>query len=314
MSFKVSQSKIELWRKCRAAYNYRHVLKLERKHKAMPFMRGTIVHEMLEAHYKGKDPWKPYNKAISENKNLFRVEREEYGEIATNLKNLMTGYFEFYENEDLKPIEVEHEFEVKLPGSKIHLIGKIDLVAKSQKLKWMVEHKCRNKIPHIGVIPYANIQVSDYIWAYKESTGVQLDGIMWNDLWGAPMGKPQLLKDGTMSRRQSATTWPVYRAALKEAGLKPTDYLDMKKQLSGNEQQYYQRKFLPYNKTLVSNVVEDTTTTAKEIDKYAGKDTTRNLGFNCDYCEFKTLCLAQLKGLDYKFIMKAEFRVKEKKK
>ncbi len=307
----ISQSKLNTWRTCRNQYHYKYVRKLEKKNKPYPFMRGTIVHDMLEAHYKGLDAWVPYHTAVKQYTKLFRVEREEYGNLPEDLKSLMGGYFAHY-RQDVKILEVENEFRTKLVGD-IFLVGKIDAIAKDQGLKWLMEHKCQNTIPTGSTVPYTNLQSSLYVWAYQEETGKKLDGVLWNYLWGKPASKPQLLKDGTMSRRHSATTWPVYRQALKDANLQPMDYLDVKKTLVGNEGAFYQRKFLPINPTMTTSVVEDTKTTALEIQQKAGKDRTRNLGRHCDYCEFKDLCLSELKGLDTEYIVKANFREKKKK-
>lgn len=311
MTFEVSQSKLNTWRSCRNQYHYKYVAKLTRKNKPYPFMRGTIIHDMLEAHYKKKDPWKPYKEAVEQHSKLFRVEREEYGDLPTDLRNLMVGYFEFYKKDTLQVLEVEREFRVKLK-SDIFLVGKMDLIAKTQGLKWLTEHKCHNVIPSGSTVSYTNLQSSLYEWAYNKETGKSVDGILWNYLLGKPASKPKLLKDGSMSRRQLTTTWPIYRQALKDAKLEPSDYLDVKKSLVGMENTFYQRKFLPTNQQMTKSIVEDTIITATEIQKAAGKDRTRNLGRHCDFCEFKNLCLSELKGLDTDYMIKANFKVREK--
>lgn len=272
-------------------------------------MRGTIVHDMLEAHYKNKNPWTPYNVAMKEYGKLFRVEREEYGDLPNDLKLLMTGYFDFYKKEDLKPIDVEREFIVQLTKG-IYMKGKIDLVAKSQGLKWITEHKVHNQIPSGSTVPYTNLQSSIYTWAYREDTGKKVDGILWNYLWGKAPTKPQLLKDGTMSKRHTSVTWPMYRQALNDHKLDVSAYLDVKKKIKDNSHNFYQRKYLPIDEKMVTNILQDTKVTALEIQKNGGKDRTKNLGRHCDYCEFKNLCLSELKGLDTKHIIKAEFKTK----
>lgn len=311
MTFEVSQSKIKTWRQCRKAYDYKYIQKLTKKYKPMPFLRGDIVHQMLEAHYQDKDPWKPFKKVIRENEKVLRTHVEEYGDLEGQLKTLMRGYFEFYEDEKLKPLEIEKEFRVPLTKG-IYITGKMDLIAKHQNMKWMVEHKCHNIIPSSSVVPYSNMQSSIYVWAYNQENKKPLDGIMWNYLLGKPLSTPELLKNGEMSRRNSNTTWSLYKKALKAAKLDPADYEDMKEKLKGNEDLIYQRTYVPTNQHMMDIVVEDAVTTAKEMEKLGGKDTTRNLGRHCDYCEFKTLCLAQLKGLDDNFILKSDFKKRKK--
>ncbi len=308
----VSQSKIKTWRQCRMQYHYKYILKLTRKHKPYPFMRGSILHNMLEAHYKGQDAWKPYREACKRYEKLFRIEREEYGDLPKDLKVLMDGYFAFYKKDELTPLEIEKEFRVKLVGN-IFLCGKIDMIARAQKLKWMTEHKCHNTIPSGSLVPYTNLQSNSYVWAYEKETGKALDGICWNYLWGKPATKPKLLKNGVMSTRKTTLTWPMFRQALIDAKLEPTDYLKVKQELAGNEANFYQRKFIPIDKKLTENILEDTKATALEIEKLAGKDKTRNIGFHCDKCEYRKPCEAQLRGLDYNYILKADFIERKKK-
>lgn len=312
MSFEVSQSKIKTWRHCRKAYDYKYIQGLTKKHKPMPFLRGTIVHDMLEAHYKGEKPWPVYNKHMEENEKLLRIHAEDYGPLPEHLKNLMKGYFKFYKKEDLKPIAVEGKFQTKLAKG-LYLNGIRDMIGESQGLRWMVEHKCHNMIPNNSVVPFNNIQSALYVWAYNKENDKPLDGIMWNYLLGKPLPVPKVLKDGSMSKRKINTTWPIYRAAIKEARLNTKDYLDVKAELAGNEEQVYQRTLVPTNKPLMESVVEDVITTSREMEKLGGKDTTRNLGRDCDWCEFKNLCLAQLKGLDDNFILKSDFKKREKR-
>lgn len=308
----ISQSKLKNWRQCRKAYYYKYVMRLTKKFKPMPFLRGDIVHQMLEAHYKGKDPWPVYRGLIKENEKPLRIHREEYGNLEHDLKVLMKGYFSFYKKETLKPLVVEHEF--RLPLTKgIFLNGKIDLIAIDQRLRWMAEHKCHNKIPNGSIVPYGNLQSNLYLWAYnKENPKKPLHGVMWNYLLGKPLPVPQLLKNGTMSRKKTNTTWPVYRQALIDNGLDPEDYFDVRDELKGNELSVYQRHYIPVDKSMVDTLVEESKVTALEIQKLAGKDQTRNLGRHCDYCEFKNLCLTQLKGLDVNYILKHDFKERKK--
>src|SRR5690606_5418207 len=127
-------SKIKTWRNCRKAYDYKYIQKLTKKYKPMPFLRGDIIHQMLEAYYLDKDPWKPYKKVIKKNEKVLRIHVEEYGDLPGHLKTLMNGYFEYYDGEKLKPIEVEKEFRVELTKG-IYITGKMDLVAKHQNMK-----------------------------------------------------------------------------------------------------------------------------------------------------------------------------------
>ena len=57
-SINVSQSKVKSWRHCHRQYHNRYVLGLQKKKIKRPFMFGTIIHNMAEADFEGKDPMK----------------------------------------------------------------------------------------------------------------------------------------------------------------------------------------------------------------------------------------------------------------
>lgn len=277
----------------------------------MPFLRGDIVHQMIEAHYKKEDPWAVFNKMIEENCDLLRIHAEEYGDLEGLLRTLMTGYFKHYKKEDLKAVSIEGEFKTEIAKG-IYLNGKRDMIGISQGMRWMVEHKCHNIIPTSSAVPYHNTQSSIYVWTYNREHEKKVDGVMWNYLLGKPLPRPQLLKNGTLSKKITKTTWAVYKEEIKRHGLKLKDYYDVREQLLGNEEQVYQRQIVPNNEKMMDTIVEDMITSAREMEKLGGKDTSRNIDRHCDYCEFKNLCFAQLKGLDDNFILKSDFKRREK--
>lgn len=315
--FTVSQSKIKTWRRCHHSYYYKYILMLRRKRKSRPLMRGSVIHDMLEAATNKLDQWKVYKAWVKKNGKLFKEEVEEYGDVAQEVKLLMEAYFDHYKKDKVKPVKndgrwCEYPFEVPLCKG-INLKGRIDGVGKSpDKRDWLIEHKSHKTIP-VSEFKYTDVQAGLYTWVAPQLGFPEPDGVMWNYIRAKTPAIPELLKKGdALSKRANIDTmWPVYLAEVKKHGFKPKDYADMKKILEGKESSFFSRIYLPVNKTFISNLMEETIFTAKEIKRRGGKDTTRTVDKHCEWCDYQPLCQAQLLGLDTKFMMKAEY-VKEK--
>lgn len=314
----VHQSTIKCWRKCRRLYHYRYVERIEKRKPPAPLMRGTVVHEMIEAHANGTDVWAPVEAFKKRYAKLFAEEREHYGDLVGEIERLMSGYFEWYKKDPLVPFSLvkggpkaEHKFSVNLTPS-IILEGKVDLAAHDRmKRKWLTDHKTHKQLPQ-GDIKYSDIQSALYCWALEcEYPKLKFDGVAWNYIrWKAPV-IPDLLKDGSMSRRKNIdTTWAVYRQAVKDAGLDPKDYADMKQELDGKEGDFYVRSYLPVNRTITENLLEEARVTAREMKRKGGRDKTRTIEKHCSWCEFYNLCQAELRGLDADFIRKHDYKEK----
>jgi hypothetical protein len=316
VTFVVHQSTIKCWRRCKRQYYYKYVLRLVKRRTGAPLIRGTIVHSMIEAQAEGRDPWQTLAQAEKDMGKLFAEEREYYGDIIGDIRLLMEGYFDWYKKDPLTPIplhpgkkakKTEHEFEVDLTPS-IRLKGKIDMLAEDRRgHQWLMDHKTHKQLPS-GDLKYSDIQSALYIFAVRIVSKVRPIGVAWNYIrWKRPT-KPEVLKNGQMSRRDIDTTWAVYEQALIEAGLKPKDYQDMREKLDGKESEFYARHYLPVNDTLLNKLVEEAQVTAREIKRKGGHDTTRTIDRHCDWCDYYSICQAQLRGLDDAFIRKHDFK------
>ncbi len=312
-----SQSKIKSWRECKRRYYYAHVLKLQRKRKPRPLLRGTIIHEMIEARIEKRDPWAVYEAAMEKHENLFIEEIEEFGDLPTELRLLMEGYFAYYKRDPLSyqrfnGRRAEWQFEVELAKG-IVLKGRLDTVGTTKdRLRWLVEHKSHKQIP-MSEFKFTDIQSVLYTWVMPIIGMKPADGVCWDYIRAKAPTLPQLTdKTGEMSRRANIdTTWAVYRQALIDNDLDPRDYKDMQETLRGKEADWYRRVYLPVSKHVQDTVVGETITTAKEIRRRAGKDKTRTIAKHCDWCQFSDLCRAELTGIDSDYIRKTNFEESE---
>lgn len=314
----IHQSGLKTFRRCHRCWYYKYVEQLEKVKKGQALLRGTICHAMIEAKNNGQDPWVPYEEFIRENKKIFIEEEEIYGNMEEMICNIMEGYFKYYKNDNLKPIKIgekfaEHKFSI-LIAKDLKLEGIIDEIAKDQNDRiWLVDHKTHKNIPS-GDSAYYNIQSALYAFAMRELDEFpNPDGVCWNYIRWKDQAKPELLKNGTMSKKKIDTTWNVYEKALLENNLDPKDYQDVKEVLQNKESEFYVRQYLPLNDTIIRSVYEDAVTTALQIKGYIDKpkeDFDRNLTRDCSWCEFYPLCQAELRGLDSEFMRKVDYKKK----
>jgi hypothetical protein len=280
---------------------------------------------MIEAKAKGEDPWEVFDKFIEENNKVFKEEEEYFG-IEEMISDIMEGYFAYYRNDDLKPVTIKKDSEVRyaehsflvplIEEENIYFGGIIDMIVSDSKDRvWLMDHKTHKTLPK-GDLSYLNIQSNLYAWAMNQLKELPNPaGMVWNYIrWKQP-SKPQLLKNGSLSKSSKIdTTWDIYKKAIREAGLDIKDYEDMKEALEGKEEDFYVRHYLPFNKHVQNAIVEDAKSTALEIKYKAGKLKDRNITRDCSWCEFYPLCQAELKGLDTSTILKFDFKEKDSDK
>lgn len=316
---KVSQSKLKNWRKCHKLYEYKYIQKIERKVKATPLFAGDIIHKCLELWYIGKSFDHLLEDARKKWNRLFDEEKVDEENIPDMIDSVVTRYIEYYFNDNLEPLEVEKEILVPLvPEEDIWLEGKIDLIAtdvnsKRKQELWLVEHKSANKIPDEGV-RMSDIQSVIYFWALVELGYDTPKGIIWDYLRKKQPSVPQKLKSGELSKNKKIDTTPdVFMQAILDNNLDPEDYHDILEKLEGRQDTFFRRIKLPFSKYMVDQVVEEAKATAIEIKKMAGVLTDRNLTYECDRCEYFSLCQAELRGQDSEYIKKKQFQTKKER-
>lgn len=311
--FKVSQSKVKNWLKCRQAYHYREVEGLRRKKPSRPLTFGSLVHELLDVHINGRD-WKKHLKLIEKrDAKLFQSGREEYGDIVTDVRVIMEEYHLFHRNDGLEYIrfenkQAEHAFEVPLTKT-ILMKGKIDAFARMPNgLAALMEHKTFNFMPSEDH-RWRNMQSGIYHHVAK-LLGVKLDGTLWDYIRSKPPGTPPLLKDGSTSIKDLETLPTHLEAVLKER--KQTGkYGFLVKKAEANRKKWFSRTFNRKRPEVIKFLSEQFIETAKEMEQLHGKSKTMTIDRHCEWCEFEPLCRALIQGHDVDFIKKGEYRVEE---
>lgn len=312
-------SAIKSWRQCQKLYDYRYNQFLERRKPIVPLIRGTIIGQCLDEIVE-KQSFEPilerHEKAYGK---LFKEEQEEYGDLIGECRRIVQNYQGVYQNDGLTylpgkngehhEIEVEVRFEVD--GTRIKFTGHLDKLPQDKKGRiFVMDHKTHKVIPDESA-RYNDLQLVTYLWLLPQSGFPEASGVLWDYLRTKPPTVPEVLKNGSLTKRQNIDTdYDTYMKAIKDNNLDPSDYQEILDRLKGEGyNRYFQRVFLPSPpKAMIDNVVEDFKSTILDIRDVSRRNSyTRNMTKDCSRCSMYSLCQAELRGLDSSFIRKAEY-------
>lgn len=312
----VSNSRIKLWRRCHRAHWYKYEEKLVKKLPPVPLIRGRIIHEMIEAWISGKS-WKTVlDGYLKEYNKMFQEEKEQYGDLPSELPRIMEGYIRKWKKEPLEYLEVEGKrCEIPL---KIDLLPQITFTAvidaiaiDSRGRTWLVEHKTHKEIPPEEV-RLSNLQTTLYCWALEQKGITKPTGVLWDYIRTKPPVIPEILKNGELSRRKNMDTdYDTYFQAIISAGQDPSDYQDILDILKSRGDRFYKRVYFPAPGSLIKPLVSEFIETAKEIFYLGSRSKARNLSRDCSWCSYYPLCQAELRGLDADYIRTTEYERRE---
>lgn len=314
--FKVSHSKVKLWRNCHFAYYLKYIERLRKIVKSRPLQFGSIIHEMLAAIAEGEDPFTILDEVALDNQKLFVAEREMYGEIIEDIWTVMEEYLNHYANDSLRYISYkgkksEHDLEIEIDNS-ILLVFRIDAFAKTKnKLRWLIENKTGKKVLSADQ-KWRNVQTSIYLQACQMLGIKAFDGVMWNSIRSKAPTKPQVLKNGNLSSRAIDTLPGTVKRILKEKGLKKKDHKVLLEHARDNIATYFNRTFTPMDEGVVRAVFQDFKVTAHDIMDLGGIRRERSIDRHCDWCDYGPICRAELTGADSDFIKEREYAKKNR--
>lgn len=321
--FEVSQSKVKVYLKCKLAYHYRYTEKLKRRVKGRPLVFGDIMHQLIEADITGEGWDKRLAKISAEQGKLFADEEELYGEILRDAGLIFQAYLDFYQNSQLKYLvfektKAEHWLEVDLDEA-IRLVLKIDAFAKTKNngLVWLVEHKTGKKIPDEDQ-RWRNIQTAVYLRAC-EIVGIKpFDGILWDFVLSKPPLRPQMTKSGRLSIKKIVTLPSVVRDVMAENKLTEKECAINLQRAHEAIPRWFERVFTPRNNEIIDILFSEFMEVAREMaaihfgDRPAIK--VRTIDQHCGWCDYESICRAELTGGDPDFVKEREYEVSSGKR
>ena len=312
--FKVSQSKLKTWKTCKYKYHLKYNERLNPEVKGRPLVYGSIIHEMIEAHTEGHNPFKKLRQIKKKQGKLFERERELYGNIIETAEVVFEAYLEFYEDEPLHFIKIqgrrsEHEFELEIaPG--IVFIWKVDGFVRSPAgLRYLLENKTGANIPDEDD-RWRDLQVHMYIKT-SEMLGIKkFDGVCWNYVKSSEPTVPEYLpKSNRLSTRKINTLPAIVHMQLEEHELETKGHEVLIERAEEAVSKFFERKFEPVNRRVMEETFESFLIVANEMRELTPTRKEKNIDRHCKWCDFRSICRAELTGGDVEGIKEREFSI-----
>lgn len=300
-----THSMIKTFRRCPRQAKYKYVERLKPKVLGKPLRRGTWIHSLLEAKYKGEDWEEDHERQTKKFHLLFDEEKEAMGDLPNEMYRLMKSYLWHYKIDDWKVHEVEFTLEAELPDGSLYR-GKIDLLIEDQYGLWIVDHKSHARLPDLS-FRLLDAQSALYVWAAHKNK-IPVQGHIWNYIKTKPPTVPQQLKRGGLSKRTIDTDFPTFLAALRQYGEDPQNHKRMLRYLKSQRYEhgaiqtspFFQRSILEKTKPMLLQVAQEAYTTHKRMHSYPFHDDRqiervpdRSCTFSCSYTD---LCTVELFG------------------
>ncbi len=314
--FKTSNSKVSKWLQCRALYHYKYVDELQPRRGSRPLQFGRIVHSLVEEDANRRDPGEKLAEIEKKSGQMFRAEREEYGNILEDSWTIFQEYLDYWKtrpDKQLKYIKkkgrlAEHSFELLIDDGNILFKGIIDALAKTPNdLRWLAEHKTFGNLPSEDH-RWRNLQSALYIRAMEILGWKTPDGVCWNYVRSKTPTQPEMTQKGEISKRKIVTLPSVVAAFGAEHGLSDAAIAPMLKQAEATRGDYFKRIFVPVKRQVVDMIYQGFIDTSREIAEGHGKKKDMNLGRHCEWCSFEPICSALLTGGDVDYIKEKQFK------
>lgn len=330
-----THSMLKTFRACPMQAFFKYHLRLKPRLLGSPLKRGTWVHALLEVlhspEYKTREEaieamWAMHEKLSAQFEQLFDEEKDHYGNMPVEIRQVMKGYLWHYHDDPWIVHEVEFTLETELPDGSIYR-GKIDALIENQWGLWLVDHKSHQQLPShdFRVLDTQSPLYLKAAWMNK----IPVHGFIWNYVrWKMPT-VPELVYRGKKNQRISLksieTDYVTYVTAIKryqkENGLTITPemkaYAQVLKNLRyrpGEPQQspFFRRDVMEKSPEMIERVWKAATHSSTRMHTYDFTDVDsveRVVGRHCDFCSYTDVCAAQLQGYNMKSLVRQNYKV-----
>lgn len=342
----ISNSDVRMYKRCRRKWDYlsklRKGLKIKRIVKKLTL--GVGIHVALSAYYShyNKDEnslkvlhssfaeWYTKEKERLEELEILQEQEDEMSELYNLGKKILTGYAAWatkYDPKDFTKV-LYNEERIDIPihnPNKKRTCGiysfKADLIVEDKdKFLWLIDHKtiATANIPSLEL----DEQAVSYLYGAQKKLGIKLEGIIFNFLIKKLPAIPQVLKNGTLSKKQITTTYDVYLNAIKEhhkieEGNEGSEilapYKEVLDELKNQENPFFKREKVYKSQLEIEEIGKRLYYEYREMRK-PKIDIFPNPTRDCIWdCSLRTLCLAQNDGGDVKALIADIFESKGEK-
>lgn len=319
-----THSMIKTFKRCPKQADYKYHQRLKPKVLAKPLKRGTWMHSLLEEHHAGRDWEAMHQDYCRKFDELFDEEKDFYGDLPTECRQLMEGYLWHYKDDPWKVLETEFTVETEFPDGTLYR-GKVDALVETQYGLHLVDHKTHARFPDFG-FRLMDAQSALYMWACLRNR-IPVQGFIWNYLKTKAPAKPKLLKDGSrLSTRLGDTDYLTYVRELKKlkdergyritkANVEFANRLKAQRYQVGEPQtsSFYRREMLEKDIDLLKRVAKRAFHTSQRMHSYDFSDPdrvetaeSRNCQFDCSYTD---LCQIETMGGNPRYLRKQLYRI-----
>ena len=305
-----THSMLKTFRRCPKQAEFKYVHRLKPRMLGSPLKRGKWVHELLEIHHQGGDWLKHHKKLSSRFNDLFDEEKDFYGDMPTEIEQVMRSYIWHYAKDPWVIKETEFTIEAEFPDGTLYR-GMVDSLVETEFGLFIVDHKTHKTLPDHN-FRLLDAQSALYLWACREN-GLDVQGFIWNYIrWKAP-SKPQLLAAGNrISDRVTDTDFPTMYNALVEykkdypqfsVREKDKDKLRYLKGLQyehgkPQESSFFRRVIMEKDDAMLNRVLTENFHTSLRMHDYnfsATDAVERVVDRSCTFsCSYTDICTAQL--------------------
>lgn len=289
---------------CRRYFYFNCIKRIELpgSNDAAHFWAGDLGHRCLAAYYRdGIMPWEHWP-TVLQDRPFPRQHEEKHGWLLDVMPQVLKRYHRHYtefEPETKKIISVETEYEAKIPGSDIGLVGTLDVVYEWRGAIWADDHKFYSAIswPSDESLEHDD-QMTGYYYLLRENfPGRVIGGLNLNCILKAvPIQPPQIYGGKKLSRDKSNTcTYDTYLDAINEGGFDKTEYLDMLEYFKANAPVFFQRFPIRRSRQELDSWGQYLQQEVKELDGLLSMDDPRVAFYpspnsDCGVCQYRQPC------------------------
>lgn len=304
----VSFTEISAFKRCRQQHAWRYRENLVSRHQAPHITLGTLCHAGMEAYWK--------NQSISDATvakaleimpaEAFDEEEKAYSDMAALASRVVRMNLPS-PNWCPVPDAVEMEFDLRIPGSRHRVQGRIDSILREGDNLYVGEWKFPRSFKSEEDCQMSS-QIAIYQWAALQ-LGYPVVGVLYTQILPKLPAKPCRNINGTTSRKEIYTDWRTYEATVREHGNDPADYLDMQEKLADKE---FSRTYRIYrSKGQIDHYIKELRMVASDISATRTRVYPSENPVICSGCAYRDLCQEVARGRDPKHIIESSFVKRE---
>ena len=324
----IRYSEISSFRRCQRKWYYEHFLELVLREQIVRMDKGSAGHKALEVLILGGTEEEARSAALK----WFDDLRAEYGPNSPLTQEAAvdeaagiaeTALLAYETLGPVDPVKLDGQPLVELPvlvevfGEEVRGTADAVLRWRDSGLTLVVDHKFRAgfRSDHTEGL---NLQMAVY-QSLLSKKGIETHGSLQHQVASRPPSRPSINKDGTVRRYSKLrSTWDIYSGVVLENGGNPADYEDMKSRLTYKPSDTSVRAYRSKQEleNIWTIVVVQTVREIKEARAKArdGEQDRLHRCFVhevCGSCQYKELCIEELKGGDSEFVKKTRYRHKD---